>query len=194
MLTGAAGDAGGLALPGLAAAAGPAASAATATNTTTDTPRLPVLFVAISPSLLRRVVHARAAVSWSVESTVGAGDLICVPQVREASALFPRSGDQAGSGLPRERGNSQRTQESAHRGISDGSSTFHGTAPAAGRKPLGLLFSYGPVKGSSRWLKSQVFCVMPEQVFESVCPGQPPLSRWIAQIDSVLMPTDVAKS
>ena len=35
------------------------------------------------------------------------------------------------------------------------------------------------------WVKSQVFWVMPEQVFLSRLPGQPPLSRWIAQIESV---------
>jgi len=40
------------------------------------------------------------------------------------------------------------------------------------------------LNGSSRWLKSQVFWVMPEQVLLSRVPGQPPLSRWIAQMDS----------
>jgi hypothetical protein len=29
---------------------------------------------------------------------------------------------------------------------------------------------------------------MPEQLFEPVTPGQPPLSRWIAQIESVFKP------
>src|SRR5690348_7293693 len=43
------------------------------------------------------------------------------------------------------------------------------------------------VNGSSRWLKSQVFWVMPEQVLLSRVPGQPPLSRWIAQIDRKFM-------
>lgn len=39
------------------------------------------------------------------------------------------------------------------------------------------------VNGSSRWLKAQVPCLMPEQVLLSAAPRQPPLSRWIAQID-----------
>jgi hypothetical protein len=43
------------------------------------------------------------------------------------------------------------------------------------------------VNGLSRWLKSQGFCVMPEQVLLSRVPGQPPLSRWIAQIDRKFM-------
>jgi hypothetical protein len=43
------------------------------------------------------------------------------------------------------------------------------------------------------WLKSQVFWVMPEQVLLSTVPGQPPLSRWIAQIDSKFMLLDWAK-
>lgn len=43
------------------------------------------------------------------------------------------------------------------------------------------------MNGWSMWLKSQVFCVMPEQVLLSVLPGQPPLSRWIAQIDRKFM-------
>ena len=51
-----------------------------------------------------------------------------------------------------------------------------------GGRPAGQL-----VKGSSRWLKSQVPCVMPEQVLLSRVPGHPPLSRWIAQIDSRFM-------
>ena len=42
---------------------------------------------------------------------------------------------------------------------------------------------YGPVNGLSTPVKSHTFCTMPEQAFEPVCPGQPPLSRWIAQID-----------
>jgi hypothetical protein len=37
------------------------------------------------------------------------------------------------------------------------------------------------------WLKSQVFRVIPEQVLLSRVPGQPPLSRWIAQIDRKFM-------
>src|SRR5215469_17586727 len=44
-----------------------------------------------------------------------------------------------------------------------------------------------PVNGSRMWLKSHVFCVMPEQVLLSTVPGQPPLSRWIAQIDKKFM-------
>ena len=39
------------------------------------------------------------------------------------------------------------------------------------------------VNGSSRWLNAQAFCSIPEQVLLSNAPGQPPLSRWIAQID-----------
>jgi hypothetical protein len=53
---------------------------------------------------------------------------------------------------------------------------------------------YGPVYGSRMWLKSQGFWTIPEQLFESVAPGQPPLSRWIAHIESVLMPFALAKS
>ena len=49
------------------------------------------------------------------------------------------------------------------------------------------------VNGSSMWLKSQVFWVMPEQVLLSTVPGQPPLSRWIAQIDRKFMLLDWAK-
>jgi hypothetical protein len=44
----------------------------------------------------------------------------------------------------------------------------------------------GRVNGFSTWLKSHVFCVIPEQLLEPVFPGQPPLSRWTAQIDRVL--------
>jgi hypothetical protein len=39
------------------------------------------------------------------------------------------------------------------------------------------------VNGSSRWLKAQAFCLIPEQVSLSNAPRQPPLSRWIPQID-----------
>ncbi len=49
------------------------------------------------------------------------------------------------------------------------------------------------MNGSRMWLKSQVFCVMPEQVLLSTVPGQPPLSRWIAQIDRKFMLLDWAK-
>ena len=50
------------------------------------------------------------------------------------------------------------------------------------RRPAGQ-----PVNGSRMWLKSQVFCVIPEHVLLSTVPGQPPLSRWIAQIDRTFM-------
>src|SRR2546425_8484927 len=50
-----------------------------------------------------------------------------------------------------------------------------------------------PVNGSSRWEKSQVFCTMPEQELLSLVPGQPPLSRSIAQIDRKFMPLACAK-
>jgi hypothetical protein len=43
------------------------------------------------------------------------------------------------------------------------------------------------------WLKSQVFWVIPEQVLLSGVPGQPPLSRWIAQMDRKFMLLDWAK-
>jgi hypothetical protein len=46
--------------------------------------------------------------------------------------------------------------------------------------------SAGPsyrVNDSSRWLKAQAFCLIPEQVLLSNAPGQPPLSRSIAHID-----------
>ncbi len=68
--------------------------------------------------------------------------------------------------------------------------------PAAGalapQTPVGpierrLAVAVQVVKGSRMWLKSQVFWVMPEQVLLSTLPGQPPLSRWIAQIDRKFM-------
>ena len=37
-------------------------------------------------------------------------------------------------------------------------------------------------------MKSHVFWTMPEQLFDPVTPGQPPLSRWFAQIDYVSTP------
>src|SRR5262249_58207580 len=50
------------------------------------------------------------------------------------------------------------------------------------------------VNGSSRWLKSHMFCAIPEHVMLSVEPGQPPLSRWIAQTDRKFMFCCWAKS
>jgi hypothetical protein len=64
--------------------------------------------------------------------------------------------------------------------------------PAWGRARW-LLAPCQPVNGSSKWLKSQVFCTMPEQVLSSRSPGQPPLSRWIAQSDRKFMPFCWAK-
>src|SRR5258708_5647351 len=49
------------------------------------------------------------------------------------------------------------------------------------------------VGGSTRWLRAQVFCTIPEQVFLSLVPGQAPLSRWIAQMDRKFMPLAWAK-
>jgi hypothetical protein len=49
------------------------------------------------------------------------------------------------------------------------------------------------MKCSSRWLKSQLFWAMPEQVLAPTVPGQPPLSRWMAQIDSSARPCERAK-
>src|SRR5579859_5234472 len=43
---------------------------------------------------------------------------------------------------------------------------------------------YRCVKGSKRWLNAQAGCLMPEQWLLSIVPGQPPLSRWMAQIES----------
>src|SRR6202044_379725 len=40
------------------------------------------------------------------------------------------------------------------------------------------------VNDSIRWLKAQLSWEMPEHVLLSTEPGQPPLSRWIAQMDS----------
>src|SRR6478672_5804263 len=51
-----------------------------------------------------------------------------------------------------------------------------------------------PLNGARTCVKSQVPWTMPEQEFEPVVPGQPPLSLWIAQNDSVLMPLVRAKS
>lgn len=76
-----------------------------------------------------------------------------------------------------------------------GCSTFHGRAPVTGRKPPGLFSSgtdQGPLNGFSTWLKSQGFWMIPEQLLEPVVPGQPPLSRWTAQIDNVLKPFALA--
>src|SRR5262249_28561205 len=50
------------------------------------------------------------------------------------------------------------------------------------------------VKGLIAWAKSQVFCAIPEQSFLPRRPGQLPLSRWIAHIDSVPIPFACAKA
>ena len=60
------------------------------------------------------------------------------------------------------------------------------------RGTFAILHQHHPVNGSRMWLKSQVFCTIPEQLFEPVTPGDPPLSRWIAQIDSVFSPLELA--
>ena len=44
------------------------------------------------------------------------------------------------------------------------------------------------VNGSSKWLNAQAFCLIPEQVLLSNAPGQPPLSRWMPQIDRKFIP------
>jgi hypothetical protein len=49
------------------------------------------------------------------------------------------------------------------------------------------------VNGSSAWLKSHCACAIPEQSFAPPLPGHPPLSRWIAQIESVFTPFDAAQ-
>lgn len=82
-------------------------------------------------------------------------------------------------------------QESKGCGISDGeapSMSSPGVRPQATGARFFLALAQGLVKGFSTWLKSQVFCTMPEQLFDPVFPGQPPLSRWTAQIDRVLNP------
>lgn len=42
----------------------------------------------------------------------------------------------------------------------------------------------------SAFVKSHVFWTIPEQLFEPVLPGQPPLSRWIADMLRTVMPVD----
>jgi hypothetical protein len=49
-----------------------------------------------------------------------------------------------------------------------------------------------PVKPFRFVVNSHVCWAMPEQSFAPVVPGQPPLSRWIAHIDSALIPFDLA--
>ena len=44
------------------------------------------------------------------------------------------------------------------------------------------------------WLKSHVPWTIPEQLFFPRAPGHPPLSLWIAHIDSVLIPFDWANA
>jgi len=39
------------------------------------------------------------------------------------------------------------------------------------------------VQRSKTWLNAQVAWLMPEQELLSMAPGQPPLSRWIAQME-----------
>ncbi|MFF1519426.1 hypothetical protein [Streptomyces sp. NPDC058305] len=46
----------------------------------------------------------------------------------------------------------------------------------------------GPLKSAKAWLKAQVSWAMPEQVSLPPVPGQPPLSRWRAQNERVLIP------
>ncbi len=50
------------------------------------------------------------------------------------------------------------------------------------------------VKGAKIRVKSQVFCWIPEQSSAAGPPGQPPLSRWSAQKERVLMPLATAQS
>src|SRR3954452_9018855 len=51
-----------------------------------------------------------------------------------------------------------------------------------------------PVKGSRAGLKSHGFWAIPEQALAPPLPGQPPLSRWIAQIDNVFTPLERANA
>jgi len=44
------------------------------------------------------------------------------------------------------------------------------------------------------WLNAQAGCLMPEHELLSMVPGQPPLSRWIAQIEISGRPWDRAKA
>src|SRR5262249_4216979 len=64
-------------------------------------------------------------------------------------------------------------------------------AAFAGGQPFSPKVRHFPrgqaVNGSSRWLTAQGACLMPEQVLLSMAPGQPPLSRWSAQIDTKSM-------
>ena len=63
-----------------------------------------------------------------------------------------------------------------------------GDRPQATGARFSFALAQGLVKGFSTWLNSQVFWTMPEQLFDPVFPGQPPLSRWTAQIERVLNP------
>jgi hypothetical protein len=49
------------------------------------------------------------------------------------------------------------------------------------------------VKPSNTWLNAHVGCLIPEQELLSMAPGQPPLSRWIAQMEISGIPWDRAK-
>ena len=53
--------------------------------------------------------------------------------------------------------------------------------------------THGAVKPFNTFVKSHVFWTMPEQLFEPVDPGHPPLSRWIAHIEMTLIPLAWAK-
>jgi hypothetical protein len=87
-------------------------------------------------------------------------------------------------------------QESEQRGISDGATPSMGRSPGDRPQAAGAFFYselVGAREGAQDVAEVQVFCTIPEQLFEPVVPGQPPLSRWTAQIESVLNPRCCAK-
>jgi len=54
----------------------------------------------------------------------------------------------------------------------------------SGPRRLGHQLGRQEVNDSARWLNAQLSCEMPEHELLSTDPWQPPLSRWIAQMDS----------
>ena len=60
--------------------------------------------------------------------------------------------------------------------------------PEADDQPMSPRNGRACVNGSSKWLNAQAFCLIPEQVLLSNAPGQPPLSRWMPQIDRKFIP------
>src|SRR5438094_6614218 len=124
------------------------------------------------------------------EPTLCPREARCVPLQREASTRFTRSRDRPVDA----RNCVARKRRSRHlwRG-----NTFHGQSPGDRPQAAGAFFfavkGQRPVNGFRTWLNAHVSWTMPEQLFEPVLPGQPPLSRWTAEIESVLNPLSCAK-